>query len=260
MSSTKPKILIYDVETCPIIAHVWSLWENNVGLNQIVSDWHILSWAAKWYEAPPSEVMYMDQQGIQPIENDKKLLRGIWKLLDEADIVITQNGKHFDQKKLNARFILSGMKPPSPYRHIDTKQIASRHFGFTSNKLEYMTDKINKKYKKLQHAKFPGHALWTACLANNPKAWAEMKKYNIHDVLATEELYTHMLPWENTVHFNVYTGKDMECNCGSTSLAKNGHAYTNTGKYQRYKCSACGSNYRDKAKVARSGNTITKIT
>src|SRR5579863_8242080 len=93
-----PKVLIFDIETAPIVAHVWSLWENNVGLNQIVSDWHVLSWSAKWLDDPPNKVMYMDQRGVKNIEDDSNLLEEIWLLLDEADIVITQNGKSFDQK------------------------------------------------------------------------------------------------------------------------------------------------------------------
>ncbi len=151
------------------------------------------------------------------------------------------------------------MQPPDKYRHIDTKQIASRHFGFTSNKLEYMTAKINKKYTKQSHKEFPGHELWTECLKGNIKAWDAMKKYNIYDVLSTEELYTHMLPWENTVNFNVYKGVDMACNCGSHAFVKNGYAYTNAGKYQRYRCSDCGSNYRDRRAVEGSKTTITKM-
>ena len=134
----KPKILIYDIETAPILGYVWGLWQNNVGLNQIESDWYALSWSAKWLGSPEDEVMYMDQRHAKNIEDDSKMLKDIWKLLDEADIVITQNGKKFDQKKLNARFIMHGMKPPNSYRHIDTLQIAKRVFGFTSNKLEYM--------------------------------------------------------------------------------------------------------------------------
>jgi len=55
----------------------------------------------------------MDQRYAKNIEDDSGILREIWKMLDEADIVITQNGRKFDQKKLNARFILNGFKPPS---------------------------------------------------------------------------------------------------------------------------------------------------
>lgn len=242
-----PKVLIYDIETAPILGHVWKLWENNVALNQIVSDWHVLSWSAKWLGEPDTSVMYMDQRGSKNVEDDAKILKAMWDLLNEADVVITQNGKNFDQKKLNARFILNGFQPPGSYKHIDTKQIASKHFGFTSNKLEYMTDKLCTKYKKLKHTKFPGHELWTQCLAGNLEAWNEMEQYNKHDVLALEELYNKLIPWDNTINFNLYHEElDHVCKCGSTSFSKNGFYYTASGKFQKHKCKSCGSETRDK--------------
>jgi len=82
------------------------------------------------------------------------------ELLDQADILITQNGQAFDSPKINTRFILNGMKPPSPYKHLDTYKIAKKVASFTSNSLEYLTDKLCIKYKKLAHAKFPGMLLW----------------------------------------------------------------------------------------------------
>jgi hypothetical protein len=247
---TKPKVLIFDIETAPILGHVWSLWENNVALNQVVADWHILSWSAKWLDDPPTKIMYDDQSKEKNIADDKRLLQGIWNLLNEADVVITQNGKNFDQKKLNARFILNKMKPPGTFKHIDTKILASKHFGFTSNKLEYMTDKLCTKYKKLKHKEFPGHEMWVECLAGNPKAWAEMKKYNKYDVLALEELYHIMIPWDNTINFNLYHDENTHvCKCGSTSFHKNGFYYTSAGKFQKHKCKQCGAEHRDKTNL-----------
>lgn len=236
-----PKILIFDIETAPIIAYVWSIWEQNVGLNQIQKDWHVLSWSAKWLDEPESKIMYMDQRNSKTVENDKPILQGIWDLLDEADIVITQNGKAFDQKKLNARFIINGFQPPSSFRHIDVKQLASKHFGFTSNKLEYMTDKINKKYKKLKHEKFSGFELWRECLKGNLAAWREMEKYNKYDVLALEELYKKIIPWDSSINFNVYRDQHSPiCVCGVKDFYKNGHRFTETGKFQRFRCGNCG--------------------
>lgn len=246
MKKNKPKVLIYDIETAPILSYVWGLWDNNVALNQIASDWHILSWSAKWLGDPPSKVMYMDQRGAKNIEDDKDILKKIWLLLDEADIVITQNGKNFDQKKLNARFIMHGFQPPSSYKHIDTKQIAQKHFGFTSLKLEYMTDKLCVKYKKLKHNKYPGFELWRECLSGNLDAWKEMERYNKHDVLALEELYTKLTPWDNRINFSLYDDSTAsECRCGG-SFIKNGFYYTNVAKYQRYKCKLCGTESRDR--------------
>lgn len=247
-TSSGPKILVYDIETAPIIAHVWGLWDNNVGLNQIESDWHILSWSAKWLGSPENEVMYMDQRNAPNIEDDSLLLKGIWDLLDEADIVITQNGKKFDQKKLNARFVLNKFQPPSSYKHIDTKQIASRHFGFTSNKLAYMTDKLCTKYKKMDHANFIGHDMWMQCLKGNVDAWNEMETYNRHDVLALEELYFKLIPWDNSINFNVYSeATDNKCSsCGSSDFMKNGFYYTNHSKFQKFRCKGCGCEVRSK--------------
>lgn len=245
-----PRVLLFDIETAPIIAHVWGLWENNVGLNQIVVDWHVLSWSAKWLEDPSTKVMYDDQRASKNIEDDKRLLQGIWDLLNEADVVITQNGKSFDQKKLNARFILNGFQPPSSYKHIDTKLIAKRHFAFTSNKLEYMSDKLNIKYKKMKHDKFPGHEMWTECLKGNIEAWKEMEKYNKYDVLALEELYEKLIPWDSSINFNLYTDDEENvCKCGSKDFIKNGFYYTSVGKYQKHRCKKCGAETRDRANL-----------
>jgi len=259
-----PKILLFDVETAPMIGYVWSLWDNNVSLNQLVSDWHILSWSAKWLGDSPDKVMYEDQRDHSIIENDKKILKTIWKLLDEADIVIGQNSKSFDHKKLNARFILNGMKPPSSYRHIDTLRLAKKHFGFTSNKLEYMTDKLCTQYKKLKHGKFPGFAMWSECLKGNIDAWDEMELYNKYDVLSLEELYFKLIPWDNSINFNVYSDSvKTVCTCGNTKFKENGFYYTNTGKFQKYTCKKCGSELRsktnlldkDKKKSLKNGTT-----
>jgi hypothetical protein len=241
-----PKVLVFDIETSPIEAYVWRLWDQNVGLNMIIKDWFVMSWAAKWLGDSPDQVMYEDQRKKKDYSDDKKIMESIHKLLDEADVVITQNGIKFDVKKLNARFIMHGMKPPSSFKHIDTLRIAKRHFSFTSNKLEYMTDKLCKVYKKLTHGKFPGFALWKECLAGNLEAWKEMEEYNRYDVLSLEELYTIMAPWDDTVNFNLYTSDEDEyvCSCGSVEFKENGYYYTPSNKFQRYACKNCGKETR----------------
>lgn len=240
------KVLVFDIETAPILGYVWGLWDNNVALNQIHSDWYVLSWSAKWLGK--NQVMYMDQRNEKNVENDKNILKGIWKLLDEADVVVTQNGKTFDVKKLNARFVLHGFQPPSSFKHIDTLLLAKKHFGFTSNKLEYMSDKLCTKYKKLKHTKFQGFELWKECLKGNKKAWKEMERYNKYDVLALEELYTKLQPWDSSINFNLYhDGLVTKCNCGHTEFTRRGYFYSSLGKFKRYKCKACGRETRDRS-------------
>ncbi len=246
----KLKILIVDVETAPMVAWTWGIWEQNISLDMIKSDWHLLSWSAKWLGDPPNKVMYADQRGVKDITNDKKILEGVWKLMDDADVIIGQNSKKFDVKKLNARFIMNGMKPPTSYKQIDTMVLAKKHFAFTSNKLEYMSDKLCTKYKKLQHEKFSGFTLWKECLAGNLAAWKEMEKYNKHDVLATEELYLKLVAWEKNLNFDAYTDElDHTCTCGSKDFKLYGFAFTSAGKFQRYVCKQCGKESRGAANL-----------
>jgi uncharacterized protein YprB with RNaseH-like and TPR domain len=233
-----PKVLVLDIEISPIVSYTWGLFDQTVSLNQIKADWHVLSWAAKW--VGDSKVLYLDQRMSKNVTNDKAILAKLHKLLDQADIVVTQNGKKFDIRKLNARFIIHGFKPPAPYKQIDTCELAKRHFGFTSNKLEYLADKLNTKYKKLAHSKFPGFDLWKAVLRGDKAAWREMERYNKHDVLATEELYLRIAPWGTGVNFRPITGTDA-CACGSDNYIKRGFGYSITGKYQRFQCTKCGA-------------------
>lgn len=261
--NVKPvKILVFDIETSPILAYTWGLWDQNIPLEMIVEDWSVLSWAAKWVGAPASELMYDDVSMQKDLKDDKRILKRIWALLDEADVVLTQNGKKFDEKKLYARFALHGLGKPSKFRHIDTLQIAKKHFAFTSNKLQYLTEQFCTKYVKSGHKKFPGNMLWIECLKGNPEAWAEMKQYNPMDILSLEELYLdHLRQWDDSINFNVYHDEEMEyCSCGSTDFVKlNKFFTTNVGKFELFRCKSCGKSHqgrqnlltKDKRKVLR---------
>lgn len=238
------KVLTLDIETKPIQSYHWGLWQQNIGLNQIVEDQSVLSFSAKWLHE--NRVMYQDTFRQRNQGDDRKLMKYIWNLLNEADIVVGQNHERFDLKKLNARFIKHGMLPPSPVRTIDTLNVAKRHFGFTSNKLEYMTELLCKKYKKLKHGRFPGFELWAHFLNRNEDAQKEMQEYNEQDVRATEELYLLMRPWiKGHPNVNLYLPQgsfDEACpHCGSHNLKRKGFRTTQLGKYVRYRCEDCGA-------------------
>lgn len=229
-----PRILTVDIETSPIEAYVWGLYDQNVGLNQVKKDWQIISWAAKWLDQ--KKVIQFDTRSL----SEEVILKKLQYLLSQADIVVTQNGKSFDIKKINARFLHYDILPANSFRQIDTKILAKKYFGFTSNSLEYMSKKFNAKYKKLKHGKFPGMELWVECLKGNKSAWNEMAKYNKYDVLATEELYKRLIPFDNSINFTVYYPKnEAVCSCGSTEFRKDGFRFTNSGKYQQYECIKC---------------------
>jgi DNA polymerase elongation subunit (family B) len=233
----QPKCLVIDIETSPIVAHVWGLRDQNISLSQIVKDWQVIAFAAKWLGE--SKVFYTDTRRDK---DDKSLLKQVWQLLDEADILITQNGQNFDSRKLNARFIQYGMKPPKPYRHLDTYKIAKAAAEFTSHKLEYLTEKLCVKYKKLSHKKFPGMSLWNECLKGNTAAWNEMRTYNIRDVLSTEELYTKLQGWTPKT---APSASLIGCvSCGSMAVEKRGTDRTAATLWQRLHCTSCGKWFR----------------
>lgn len=235
-----PRILVYDIETAPMLAHIWSMWQDGVGLNQIQDDWFIMSFAAKWLGE--DEVFYYDQSQTKIVEDDYLLLCKLWDLLNEADVVIGHNVKRYDTKKVNARFILNGLPKPSTYRQIDTLEIAKQQFGFSSNKLEYLSEKLCGSSKS-KHGEFPGHTLWSECLKGNPRAWEVMREYNVQDVIATEELYNILSSWDSKLpNFDVYVDEvlDME------EWEHDGYHYTNLGKYKRYRHKLTGVQRRSR--------------
>lgn len=248
------KILLIDIETKPIEAHVWDIWQQNVGLNQIVADSSVMSFSAKWLEK--DEIIYHDNRKSKDFEDDKKLCEIVWHLLDEADIVVGHYSKNFDIPKLFGRFLFHDMNKPSDFRQVDTKEIASKYFKLTSNKLEYLANFLKVKFKKLTDRKFAGHALWSECMKGNAAAWNEMQAYNIMDVRVLQEVYHKLKKWDKSINYDVYhDGLENICPCcGGKSFVTHKvkpFIFTNTGKFDRLICtnSKCGRELKGKVNL-----------
>lgn len=244
--NNKPRILILDIETAPTRAAVWRIFKENVGLDQIENDWYILSFAAKW--EGDSKVHYFDKSRSWQDDDDSLLLEPLRVLLDQADIVVAHNGRKFDCPKINARMIINGFDPVSPYRIVDTLDICKKNFAFTSNKLAYISKALGVE-EKLSHTDFPGYKLWQQCLIGNKKAWKEMKIYNIQDVISLEQVYLKLRPWHgmhpNAGNYSSVIGPVCS-KCGSPHLSPRGFTFTQVGKYQRFRCDDCGGWSRDR--------------
>lgn len=232
-----PKILVLDIETSPSLARVWSIWNVNVSLDMLEQDWRIICFGAKWAGQKAIEVATNEGDW----EDDTPLLKRLWALFDEADMIVGHNAQRFDVKKINARFLEAGFDPPSPYRVIDTLAEVKKIAAFTSNKLEYLSRKLLRT-KKSRHPRFPGYLMWAECLKGNEDAWREMRKYQRIDVLAHEELWLKLRPWmKNPPSVSPYDEDgDTKCTrCGSVDLIRWGFATSQVGRYARYKCKAC---------------------
>lgn len=231
------RILLIDIETAPNTAYVWGLFNENIPLARLIESSQTLCWAAKWLGEP--EIMFSS------IENTshRKMLKGIHKLLDEADAVVHYNGTRFDIPTLNKEFILHGMSPPAPYKQIDLLRVARHKFKFPSNKLDYVSRALGLKGKHIDTS----FELWVRCMNKDPEAWKTMEEYNINDVLLLEKVYERLLPWiHNHPNHALYSVKvSLVCpHCGGDHYQRRGFAYTNACKYQRYQCKTCDSWFR----------------
>lgn len=239
-----PKILVIDIETSPNLAHVWSIWNVNVGLNQLLESGEVICFAAKWYGTKKTMFYSVYHNGKE------QMVLAAHQLLNEADIVVHYNGKRFDIPHLNREFLEAGLEPPAPYSQVDLFQTSKKTFKFPSNKLDYIAQTLDIG-AKTQHA---GHQLWLDCLDYDPKAWKLMRQYNIHDVELTESLYNRLLPWIHP-HPNVNLYSDVledGCpQCGSAELRREGFQRTTLAVYQRYQCKQCGKWSRGKHRVGK---------
>lgn len=239
---TAPRIVTLDIETSPILAYCWGLFKQFINPNQIVADWSILSFSYKWLDEKKVTHHNTGGRGVRKVRDDTPLLKKLWMVLDRADIVVAQNGKKFDVKKINARFIQNEMLPPSPYKVVDTLLEARSIAAFTSNKLAWLSDILTDQPKD-DHKEFPGFTLWTECLQDNPKAWAAMQQYNDIDIRGTEEVYLKLRPYiighPSVAAYN--DSEDIQCpKCGSKDVQRRGITVTQSGRYARMQCIGCG--------------------
>lgn len=236
-------VWIIDIETSPCIFYAWGTGKQYITIEQLIEDWHIMSFTAKRLGAPAKDRIYMETR----TKDDRRLLKKIWEIFNEADVVITQNGKKFDEPRIKARMMLAGFKPYKPFEHHDT-YIQNTDKEFTSHTLAYMSEKFCKKYKKLKHKKFNGLSLWKECLGAkvvlhpNPKAWVEMKKYNIHDVLSDEELYLNTRGWSKQKAPTIVDDPEgRKCAyCGEVKLIIDSYKVKQRAKYAYMHCTSCG--------------------
>lgn len=247
MSKLQVKVLLLDIETAPMEVFCWGLFDQTIPLNMIKHRTSMLAWGAKWLGQ--KEIFYHDQSKRQNVRDDKQLVKKLWRLVRQADIVVCHNIQ-FDKKKSNARMVSNGMKPIRPYREVCTLKIARKHFKFDSNKLADLAVVLGLKLRKYS-GKFAGNELFVQCLKGNKAAWKEMKIYNPRDVLVLEQIFLKLIPWDNTINFNTYQeDNENRCSCGSFVVQKEGTLskpatkHTNAGKYQQYSCKTCGKWWR----------------
>ena len=258
------RILEFDIETSPMEFLGWGLYDQRPAIHNIVKDWAILSWSAKWL-FEPDIIGYRVSVGEAKARKDKSIIKPLWKLFNEADIIIGHNLDSFDIRKSNARFFLNGLKPTTPYQTIDTLKHSRKNFAFASHKLDYLGEIMARKNKIDTDYK-----LWKRCIGmygaeEADKALDEMLKYNKYDVTLLEEVYLQLRPWmKSHPNIGLYVDTDDSmCRCGlkiEKRMYKGNHYYTPAGKFKSFQCD-CGAVGRDSqsaiSTAKRKGMTVS---
>lgn len=242
----EPKIALLDIETSPLVAYSWGpKWETN--LVEFIEHTRILSYSVKWLGGTHLTKGWPDYKGYKKGKlDDTAITKDLWNILQEADQVVAHNGKCFDTKTINSRFIFHGLGMPSPYKVVDTLSEVRKYFRLPSNSLDDVCDYFGIG-RKLHHE---GFSLWKACLAGDSKAWTTMKAYNKHDVSLLEKLYLLVRPlMKSHLNLGMFTEKVVCPNCGSGKLQARGFTRNKTTKYRRLFCTNCGSWSRDNTNI-----------
>lgn len=231
-----PKILTLDIETFPILAWTFSTKNAYIGPSNIVQPAKVVSWAAKWYGDPDVKFASEFHHGR------KRMIKGIFRLLDEADIVVHYNGNNFDIPHLNREIEVAELGIPSPYQNIDLFRFTKRLFRFSTGNLDQAVTELGLG-KKVEHE---GFALWLKCIAGVEEAWTRFREYNMHDVVLTERLLDRVIAWggPGLPNFGLWVDESRPvCPkpiCGSTNMQKRGTVQTQVSRFQRYQCQDCG--------------------
>ena len=237
-SQKKPtNVLVLDVETLPILGYSWGVWNQNIYPNQIEKDWCILSYSAKWLgdDRIMSDVL-TPKEALD--RDDKRVVSNFWKLLDSSFLTVSHNGKRFDLRKLNARFLKNGLHRPSSYKVIDTLTTARSVFGLTYNKLDFIAKFIGAD-EKLE----TNFELWRSCDKGDKSALQEMKEYNEQDVYTLEQVYLIMREWiPNHPDLGIYQNLVGVCPvCLHSNYEEIGLYVTKKKSYKEYRCDSCFS-------------------
>lgn len=243
-NTTPAKVLLFDIETSPIIAYLWSKWQQGIQDDDIIEDWSILCFSAKWLFDDKIMSFQLTKKELKT-RDDSRIVRELWSLLDEADIVIAHNGQRFDIKKANSKFIENRLNLPSSFQVIDTLLHARKKFAMTSNKLDFLGEKLGVG-RKLDTPK----GMWRMIMEGDYDMLDKMAEYCNQDVFLLEDVYltmrAYIQPHPNMGLYIEENAQACTC-CGSQNISNTGKSYTTTmNTYDLLRCVDCGSLMRSK--------------
>lgn len=259
VAKVKPKVLYYDIETSLAKSYHFNYWKTNIGVKQMIEVSHMLSHAWCWGE--DGEVFSSILTAKEALDkDDERIVLEAWSLFDQADIIVAHNGKRFDVNKCNGYFLKYGLPKPSPFKVIDTLEIAKKNFNLPFKSLEYLAKFLDVELK----LDAGGIETWIGCERGDQEALDTMVEYNRGDIITLREIHKRLKGWDNNgVNIALYNDNhDVLCtHCGSddVSVLSDKFAYTPQRKYQVYRCNSCQAVLRSNTKQGNSNKLMRVI-
>lgn len=241
---TGAAVLALDAETAPALGYFWGLFDQTIGINQLVQPGYVLCVAAQWLGE--DRVMYARRTSGGAKGDSTAMLHTVHKWIDSADAVVGWNSQKFDIPTLNAEFIQAGLRPPSPVKHVDLMRTVKARFKFPSYKLEYVAPKLGAGEK----ISTGGFELWRGVMDDDAESWRLMREYCEQDVRLLSPLYRTLRPWLKSHPSASLAASDAVCpTCGSPHHEEAGTFSTGVSVYPRYRCTSCGAWFRGRARL-----------
>lgn len=235
-SNRKPRVLFYDVESTPIEAYSWPGRMYDQQLIKVKKDWELLSVSWRWQGQKQTHCITREGK-----KDDKRVVDKIFNLLSKADLIVAHNGDKSDYRKIKTRFAYYKMGLPKLSSSVDTLKVVREHYLLNSYSLENVCEFFGLG-RKLKHA---GFDLWLDCIANKPKAWRQMVRYNKHDSVILERLYEYLRrqghitnhpTLQRIIDPGLVAKKGVCPQCGSTHVHKRGFRATQARLYRQWQC------------------------
>lgn len=249
--SNLPKILIFDIETAPMLAYVWGRWNQDIQLGQEVNEWFMLCWSAKWLFSSETHSDVLTPSEAKA-NDDKRITKSLYDLINKADIVVAYNGLKFDIPRMETLFLKHGLLPPAPYKVVDPMYTVKKRFSLSSNKLDSLAMFFGIDVKL--HTTFD---LWKGCMQGDKASLEYMREYNEKDVSILEEVYLHLLPWlKGHPNISNMTSMDVCPFCGKPHPEEmDAYYYTGVNAYKTYRCPSCGGVFRGRKSIKTEHKT-----
>lgn len=229
---SKPRILIWDVETRYTLARIWNTGKQYVTPEQIVDGQtpDIICLAYKW----------LGQKGVHSLnwglkeQNSRAMVETFTKVIESADLAIAHFGSQFDSKHLNTQRLLHGLPPINWPSTDDSLQLFRSKFYLPSFKLDYLAKILTGSGKSPMNFQD-----WVNVVEHkDADALEKMERYCRRDVLKLAQVVQQAMPF-----FKLKDPKHPCSLCSSRHTQSKGYTNIKGRKAQKRQCLDCGGRF-----------------